>query len=233
MNRKTTTLSLAAALLLMSPAFADDGQGRQQQQQQAPQGGLVGGLAPLNDAPIRRAAQAPVTQAPSSQAQATAPVTAPVNQAPAAQALPGLDQPMPDLDAATPIATPQGLPQSLGDQADLSPQLPALGDQTIAPTPINVIAPTPIQGMPGAQDQADAQSQPKKPGFFKRMWTKVKTFFTNVKEKLVHTTAAAAEVAPTPIQQGPEVAPTPIQQVPSLDVGPSQELAPIAPSAAG
>lgn len=175
MNRSTTVSVMTAFLLLASgPAMADDQLQTRARGQQQTRGGLVGAL-PLGAAdqasPASPSATLPI-EAPildaATKSQLTA--TAPSNQA---AALPSLDDQAPPLDIEAP------------EEASLGP----IGD-----APLGDIAPA--QALPStavaAQQGPLAQAEPaKKPGFFKRTWTKIKTFFGNMKDKVVSAVAKA------------------------------------------
>ena len=155
MNR-TTTVSVMTALLLLAsgPVMADDQ--LQTRAQRGQRGGLVGSL-PGNQAPPSLPIEAPPSTVPdiATQAPAVAPST-PSNQ------LPALED---DL----------GIPQlSVEDDAPL-------GDVTL---PATQQLPATLGDAPAAQQGPTAQAPAKKPGFFKRNWTKVKTFFGNLKDKV-------------------------------------------------
>lgn len=160
MNR-TTTVSVMTALLLLAsgPVLADDQlQTRGQRGQRA--GGLVGALpgGPGNQAPPSLPIEAPPATVPiaATQAPAVSP-SAPSNQLPALEDDLGIPQLSVDGDAPlvdVTLPATQQLPGALGDA-------------------------------PAAQQGPIAQQEPaKKPGFFKRNWTKVKTFFGNLKDKV-------------------------------------------------
>lgn len=197
---------LLAALLAFAPmALADDGTRSQRgQANQAPQGGITG----------------VITEALPSPDVAPAPVESlPVELAPPTE--------VPIVEAETPIAMPTPIQkqQSL-DRANTLPAL-GLGDQ-LPPEQINLgqVEPigtgnqtgelgsgeTPIVDLPAqggvSEQQTQTRAEPaKKPGFFKRMWTKVKGFFSGIKSKLTRKKAPASQEGEVTIQDEPSLAP--------------------------
>jgi hypothetical protein len=159
MNRSTTVSVMTAFLLLASgPAMADDrlqsGRGAQQRG-----GGLIGS--------IEQASGGGETS-PSLPIEAPAQTT---TQAPAvAPALPSpsIDDQAPPLDIEAPEEAP-----SLGPIGDAP-----LGDVSASP---EQALPATVAAQQGPLAQAEGE---KKPGFFKRTWTKVKSFFGNMKDKV-------------------------------------------------
>jgi hypothetical protein len=160
MTRKHATLSLAAAMLIFSSGtvFAQD----DRQQARGQRGGLAGAVPGGNS---QRALDPVLPAEPSIPLPETLPVVAPSQQAaPDRTASPSLPPELPVTD----------LP-SLDDSS--MPELPALGDDQFAP----------IVDEPRQTDQHVTISQEpseKKPGFFKRMWTKVKGFVSGVSNKV-------------------------------------------------
>lgn len=187
MNRKTT-LSLAASLLLLAgsvtPAMARDDQPTSQQQSRpatSQRGGLVGNLPGASDQQATAPTVAP--SLPIEEAPAPAAI-APSQQAtvPSSQVAPSL----PALEPELPAAAPRSQLPALGEAP--SNQLPAFGELPASALPAlgEEAALPPAQAAPSEVSQvASSEAQPeKKPGFFKRMWAKVKTFYANVKTRI-------------------------------------------------
>lgn len=162
-NRKHATLSLAAAMLIFSSGtvFAQDD--RQQARGQRA-GGLVGALPGSEERPLE-AATLPALPAELPARAQQASQTLP----PEAAVLPSLppELPPPSSAEADPFTGWNDIPLGEPSQSDqMAPivDLPALGDE---------------QHVTISQEPAE-----KKPGFFKRMWTKVKTFVSGVSNKV-------------------------------------------------
>lgn len=185
MTRKIT-LSMAASLLLLTsaPAFAQE-QGTVPTRQNQ---GLVGAIGGGSE-----------QQAPSV-APTVDPLPIVTNQAPATSpAAPASNQAAPILDAADlkplPAIAPTNQLPALGDVGPASNQLPALGEEASIKHPEAVLSESPA-ALPPAQafPQQEAAAE-KKPGFFKRMWTKIKSVFTKKKTQPTEEIAVGAQQA--------------------------------------
>lgn len=202
-------IGASALLIFTSPSFADDtktqaqrrgGVSGQIDQKLGDGRGQVSPATPTPiDAPIEAPIEAPAEPAPVAPAQRAqqgnqvAPSTP--SETPILEPSDSLGEEPEVIDAevapAAPIQRQQGAPQlELGADAPLPPGQAVLGEtQTLEPS-------APAQQ--GVQQEA---AKEKKPGFFKRMWTKVKTFFGNVKNKITKkkpadTIAPAPELSP-------------------------------------
>lgn len=198
---------LLAALLAFAPmAMADDGARSRGQANQAPQ---QGGINRVIEEVLPAPEVAPVTPIES----------LPVESAPPTE--------VPIVEAETPIALPAPIQkQQSMDRANTLPAL-GLGDQ-LPPEQVNLgqVEPlgtgnqtgelgseTPIVDLPaqgGVEQQTQTRAEPaKKPGFFKRMWTKVKGFFAGIKNKLTRNKKApsASQNGEVTIQDEPSLAP--------------------------
>lgn len=166
-NRTTFSLSLAAAMLVFSTgtAFAQD-----DRQQARAQRGIAGALPNGNQG---RAVEPALPLEPPITLPDTLPVAATGQVAPDRTQSPSLP---PDLGALPPDVIEMPSMPELGEpsQSNQLPSLPALGEPSQTDQFVT------ITQEPGAE---------KKPGFFKRMWTKVKGFVSGVKNKV--TTAIA------------------------------------------
>jgi len=200
---------LLAALLAFAPmALADDGAASRAQ-----------AAGQTNQAPVQGGITGVITEALPSPDVAPTPVESlPVESAPPTE--------VPIVEAETPIAMPTPIQkqQSL-DRANTLPAL-GLGDQ-LPPEQVSLgqVEPlgtgnqtdqiggeTPIVDLPAQGGLSEQQTQTrvepaKKPGFFKRMWTKVKGFFSNIKNKLTRKKAPASQEGEVTIQDEPSLAP--------------------------
>ncbi|MCW8137977.1 MAG: hypothetical protein KIT58_03640 [Planctomycetota bacterium] len=186
MTRKIT-LSMAASLLLLTsaPAFAQE-QGTVPTRQNQ---GLVGAIGGGSE-----------QQAPSV-APTVDPLPIVTDQAPSTNQAPASNQaaPAPILDAADlkplPAIAPTNQLPALGDVGPASNQLPALGQEASIKHPEAVLSESPA-ALPPAQafPQQEAAAE-KKPGFFKRMWTKIKSVFTKKKTQPTEEIAVGAQQA--------------------------------------
>lgn len=199
-------IGASALLIFTSPSFADDTNQTPQRRggisntidQRLGDGrGQVSPATPI-DAPLPEIV-APVEPAPVAPAQrgqqgnqvapALPPALEPEILDPAPAVSPSRGQVAPSRgqlpgDLGAPIDAP------LAD-APLAPGQAVLGDtQPLEPT----VAPE--QSTQQAVQQEPAKE--KKPGFFKRMWTKVKTFFGNVKNKISRKKPAESTITPAP-----------------------------------
>lgn len=164
MNRKHATLSLATAMLLLSSGtvFAQD----DRQQARGQRGGLAGAVPGGNQG---RAVEAPLPleslPLPEVLPEATIlPAELPTQASPTRSQAPTVAPALPPLDDSS------------------MPSLPALGE----PGQSDDFAPI-VDQQPSQTDQSVTISQEpaeKKPGFFKRMWTKVKGFVSGVSTKV-------------------------------------------------
>jgi hypothetical protein len=162
-NRKHATLSLAAAMLIFSSGtvFAQDD--RQQARSQRA-GGLVGALPGSEERPLE-AATLPAL-----------PAELPARAQQASQTLPPEAAVLPSLPPELP--PPLALP-ALGEPSQSDQLAPIVDDA-------DQFAPIVDLPAPGAEQHVTISQEPaeKKPGFFKRMWTKVKTFVSGVSNKV-------------------------------------------------
>lgn len=163
-NRTHVTLSLAAAMLIFSSGtvFAQD----DRQQARGQRAGLVGALPGDQERPLEAATLPALPAELPARAQASQ-----ANQAlpPEAAVLPALPAELPP-----PLALP-----ALGEPSQ-SDQFAPIVDES------DQFAPIVDLPAPGAEQHVTITQEPteKKPGFFKRMWTKVKGFVSGVSNKV-------------------------------------------------
>lgn len=198
------TMLLAALLAFTPMALADDGARSQRGQagQTQAQGGLTGVIQETLPAPV----VAPVTPVEALPVESLPPTEAPVVESP--------------IIAPTPIQK-----QQANERANT---LPALGEDQLPPMQVDLgqteplvsgnqtgelgggevpIIELPAQGGVTEQQTTTRAEPAKKPGFFKRMWTKVKGFFSNIKSKLTRKKAPTAQEGEVQIQDEPSLAP--------------------------
>lgn len=197
---------LLAAMIAFAPmALADDGARSQRgQANQAPQQGGITGVI-TESLPAPDVAPTPVESLP---VESAPPTEVPIVESEAPIALP------------TPIQKQQSM--------DRANTLPALGTDQLPPEQVSlgqveelgtgnqtgqIGGETPIVDLPAqggvTEQQTQTRAEPaKKPGFFKRMWTKVKGFFAGIKNKLTRKKApSASQDGEVRIQDEPSLAP--------------------------